>query len=52
VRALLDHAVKEGFMKVEHSQLLMFNEDPGALIDALEQWQAPMVSKLIEPVAN
>ncbi|MGH8412404.1 MAG: LOG family protein, partial [Pseudomonas sp.] len=52
VRALLDHAVQEGFMKVEHSRMLMFNEDPGALIDALEQWQAPMVSKLIEPVAN
>ncbi|NVZ94777.1 TIGR00730 family Rossman fold protein [Pseudomonas sp. D6002] len=52
VRALLDHAVQEGFMKVEHSRMLMFNEDPGALIDALEQWQAPVVSKLIEPVAN
>jgi len=52
VRALLDHTVKEGFMKVEHSQMLIFNEDPGALIDALEQWQAPVVSKLIGPMAN
>jgi len=52
VRSLFDHAVKEGFMKVEHSQMLMFNEDPGALIDALEQWQAPVVSKLIEPMAK
>ncbi|MDB5980224.1 MAG: Cytokinin riboside 5-monophosphate phosphoribohydrolase [Pseudomonas sp.] len=47
VRSLLDHAVTEGFMKTEHSQMLIFNTDPSALIDALEQWQAPTVSKWI-----
>lgn len=49
VRSLLDHAVKEGFMKTEHSEMLIFNTDPSALIDALEQWQAPTVTKWIGP---
>ncbi|VVO33543.1 TIGR00730 family Rossman fold protein [Pseudomonas fluorescens] len=49
VRSLLDHAVKEGFMKAEHSEMLIFNTDPSALIDALEQWQAPTVTKWIGP---
>ncbi|VVO45093.1 TIGR00730 family Rossman fold protein [Pseudomonas fluorescens] len=47
VRSLLEHAVKEGFMKSEHSQMLIFDTDPSALIDALEQWQAPTVGKWI-----
>ncbi|MGY2293048.1 LOG family protein [Pseudomonas sp. SDO528_S397] len=50
LRALLDHAVNEGFLKVEHHQMLILQHDPGALLDALEQWQAPVVSKLIAPV--
>ena len=51
VRSLLDHAVKEGFMKTAHSEMLVFNADPAALIDALEQWQAPTVGKWIGPAA-
>jgi uncharacterized protein (TIGR00730 family) len=47
LHSLLEHAVKEGFMKSEHSEMLIFNPDPAALIDALEQWQAPTVSKWI-----
>ncbi|KAA0968766.1 TIGR00730 family Rossman fold protein [Pseudomonas sp. ANT_H12B] len=49
VRSLLNHAVKEGFMKTEHNEMLIFNTDPAALIDALEQWQAPTVTKWIGP---
>jgi uncharacterized protein (TIGR00730 family) len=49
VRSLLNHAVTEGFMKVEHSEMLIFNADPCALLDALELWQAPTVTKWIEP---
>ncbi|WP_207264664.1 TIGR00730 family Rossman fold protein [Pseudomonas sp. GW101-3H06] len=49
LRSLLDHAVKEGFMKAEHSEMLMFNTDPLALIDALERWRAPTVTKWIGP---
>lgn len=49
LRSLLNHAVNEGFMKAEHSEMLIFNTDPAALIDALEQWQAPTVTKWIGP---
>lgn len=49
VRSLLNHAVNEGFMKTEHSEMLIFHTDPSALIDALEQWQAPTVTKWIGP---
>ncbi|VVO29963.1 hypothetical protein [Pseudomonas fluorescens] len=34
-------------MKSEHSQMLIFDTDPSALIDALQQWQAPTVGKWI-----
>jgi uncharacterized protein (TIGR00730 family) len=47
VRQLLDHAVNEGFMKAEHRDMLIFDTDPCSLIDALEQWQAPTVTKWI-----
>lgn len=52
VRSLLEHAVKEGFMKTEHSEMLIFNTDPHALLDALEQWQAPCVTKWIGPAGR
>lgn len=49
VRSLLEHAVQEGFMKTEHSEMLIFGTEPAALIDALEQWRAPSVNKWIGP---
>ena len=49
VRSLLEHAVQEGFMKTEHCEMLIFNTEPAALIDALEQWRAPSVNKWIGP---
>ena len=52
VRSLLDHAVQEGFMKAEHSQMLIVETDPATLIDALKNWQAPTVTKWIEPLAR
>jgi len=47
VRSLLNHAMKEGFMKIEHSEMLILDSDPSSLLDALEQWQAPTVNKWI-----
>ncbi|QJI39550.1 TIGR00730 family Rossman fold protein [Pseudomonas sp. ADAK2] len=52
VRSLLEHAVKEGFMKTEHSEMLILDTDPTALIDALEQWQPPSVNKWIGPTRS
>ncbi|WP_442799674.1 TIGR00730 family Rossman fold protein [Pseudomonas sp. HN11] len=50
LRSLFEHAVKEGFMKAEHNQMLIVEDNPGALLDALGQWQAPLVNKWIEPL--
>ncbi|MFK0089715.1 TIGR00730 family Rossman fold protein [Pseudomonas sp. NPDC090755] len=47
VRTLFNHAVAEGFMKAEHSEMLIYHTDPSVLIDALEQWQTPTVNKWI-----
>lgn len=47
LRSLLNHAASEGFMKTEHSEMLVFDTDPVTLIDALERWQAPTVTKWI-----
>ena len=34
--AFADHAVREGFLKLEHRQLLRVNDDPGALLTELQ----------------
>lgn len=47
VLQLLDHAVREGFMKAEHRDMLVLNAAPEALLDRLQQWTAPTVSKWI-----
>lgn len=52
LRSLFEHGVKEGFMKAEHSRMLLLEENPGTLLDALERWQAPVVTKWIEPVTG
>jgi uncharacterized protein (TIGR00730 family) len=44
---LLDHAVQEGFMKAEHRDMLVLNAAPGTLLDQLQQWTAPTVTKWI-----
>lgn len=48
VQTLFNHAVTEGFMKTQHSEMLILDADPCALLDALERWQAPQVGKWIE----
>jgi len=47
LRAMLDKAVAEGFMKAEHRDMLVLREDPRSLLDALEAWQPPAVDKWI-----
>lgn len=44
---LLDHAVQEGFMKAEHRDMLVLDPAPQALLDRLQQWVAPTVTKWI-----
>ncbi|MFJ5299033.1 TIGR00730 family Rossman fold protein [Pseudomonas sp. NPDC088368] len=49
VRHLLDHAVDEGFMKIEHRDMLLFDEGAAELLDALLHWQPPVTGKWIAP---
>ena len=47
MRALLERAAQEGFLKPEHRDMLVLEADPAALLDALAAWQAPTVTKWI-----
>jgi uncharacterized protein (TIGR00730 family) len=49
MRALLDRAVEEGFMKSAHNEMIVFSPEPDSLLDALANWQAPTVNKWITP---
>lgn len=39
--ALLDHMTAERFVTVDHRRLLLSDPDPVALLDAMEDWEAP-----------
>jgi hypothetical protein len=39
--AFLDGAVEAGFVSADHRRLLTVAEDPGALLDAFEVYEAP-----------
>ena len=47
MRAMLERAVEEGFMKAEHRDMVVLDADPGRLLDALTAWQRPSVDKWI-----
>jgi hypothetical protein len=47
LRAMLERAVDEGFMKAEHRDMVVVEADPARLLDALAAWQAPRVDKWI-----
>lgn len=49
MHAMLSHAVQEGFMKVEHRDMVVIAAEPKALLDGLAVWQAPTVNKWITP---
>jgi hypothetical protein len=45
---LLDHMTAERFVSIDHRQLLLADPDPDALIDAMESWDAPTVTRWLE----
>ena len=47
MRAMLQRAVDEGFMKPEHRDMVVLEADPARLLDALRAWQRPSVDKWI-----
>lgn len=44
----LDRVVDEGFMQVEHRQLLLTDTEPGPLLDAMNNWQSPVSERWLE----
>lgn len=47
MRAMLDRAVDEGFMKPEHRDMFIVDADPSTCLDRLAAWQPPVVDKWI-----
>lgn len=47
LRALLEKATDEGFLKAEHRDMLLIESDPARLLDGLSAWVPPTVTKWI-----
>ncbi|GAA0754863.1 TIGR00730 family Rossman fold protein [Ideonella azotifigens] len=47
MRAMLTHAVSAGFLKPEHRDMVLIDDAPDRLLDALQAWQPTQVSKWI-----
>ncbi|HQT53469.1 MAG TPA: TIGR00730 family Rossman fold protein [Phenylobacterium sp.] len=47
LRAFVDHAVGEAFLKAPHRDMLVFSQDCGAMLDALAAYKPPVVEKWI-----
>ncbi|MBI4614071.1 MAG: TIGR00730 family Rossman fold protein [Planctomycetes bacterium] len=46
--ALIDRAVAEGFVREEHREMLLVDDDAGRLLDRMESYSPPIVLKWIE----
>lgn len=47
--SMLDNAVGKGFMKPEHRELVVSDENPEALLEKISQWEMPYIPKWIAP---
>lgn len=47
LRAFVDHAVGEAFLKAPHRDMLVFSQDCGEMLDKLAAYKAPKVEKWI-----
>jgi hypothetical protein len=45
LRQALRHAVSEGFLRPQYLALLLFDEQPPSLLDALAAWQPPPIAR-------
>lgn len=46
--AFLDHQVQEGFVRAPHREMLMVDDDPARLLDRMEVYEPPVVTKWIK----
>ncbi|MDB5799239.1 MAG: family Rossman fold protein [Rhodocyclales bacterium] len=51
MRAMLQHAAQEEFLKQEHCDMVMIEADPAVLLDKLAAWRMPSVEKWFAPRA-
>jgi uncharacterized protein (TIGR00730 family) len=47
LRDMLSMGEREGFIKAEHRDMLVLSADPSGLLEDLESWSAPTVTKWI-----
>jgi uncharacterized protein (TIGR00730 family) len=52
LEAFLDHAVRERFLRAEHRAMLLCEDTPPAVLDALERFEAPAVDKWLDRAAQ
>jgi hypothetical protein len=46
--AFLDHQVEEGFVRAPHREMLLLDDDPARLLDRMEAYEPPVVTKWIK----
>ena len=46
--AFLDHQVQEGFVRAPHREMLLIDDDPARLLDRMEAYVPPVVTKWIK----
>ena len=49
--AFFDHAVTEEFVRAEHRDLILADTDPARLLDALDTWTAPPLTRKFDPAS-
>ncbi len=47
--AYLRHAHSEGFIRANHLELVLIDERPASLLDALERYRPPVLTRWLEP---
>jgi uncharacterized protein (TIGR00730 family) len=52
LEAFLDHAVRERFLRAEHRAMLLCEDTPPAVLDALERFEPPVVDKWLDRAAQ
>jgi uncharacterized protein (TIGR00730 family) len=48
----LDHVVRERFLRAEHRAMLLCEDTPAAVLDALERFEPPVVDKWLDRSAQ
>jgi uncharacterized protein (TIGR00730 family) len=50
LRAFLDHAVAEGFLRQEHRELLIVEDEPAALLSRMRAFRPPVIERWVDRI--